>query len=113
MKLASIALTVAMAFSAVVQAEEIKHPDINPDVLKELFMTSTLVQCDASACWDAVTKIEHDRIIEGSGYSVVFDDTALAQLKLTTEEFNSYKPYVQSLMIGVAAELGAPVQKDI
>jgi hypothetical protein len=113
MKFASIALIVAMAFSAAAQAEVVQQPDINPDTLAELFMTSTLVQCDANACWDAVTNVDHEIIMDGAGYAVVYSDPALARLKLTVDEFDRYKPYVLSLMIGVAAELGAPVQKDI
>lgn len=113
MKFASIALIVAMTFTAVAQAEEIKHPEINPDTLTELFMTSTLVQCDAGACWDAVTKVDHDVIMDGAGYAVVYDDAALKRLQLTVQQFEDYKPYVLSLMSEVAADLGAPVQKDI
>jgi len=112
MKLASIALTAVLAFATVAQAE-VKHPDINPDVLKELFMTATLVQCDASGCWDAVTKAEHDKILDGAGWSVVFDDPTLMKLNLTLEQLNEYKPYVMSLMTDVAADLGAPVMRDL
>ncbi|WDS62417.1 hypothetical protein [Pseudomonas phage D6] len=113
MKLASLALSAVLAFSFVAQAEEIKHPDINPDVLHEIFMSSTLVQCDASACWDAVTKAEHDKVLDGAGWTVVFDDAVLTKLNLTVAQFNDYKPYVQSLMVDVAADLGAPVVRDI
>jgi hypothetical protein len=113
MKFASLALTAVLAFGSVAQAEEVKHPDINPDVLKELFMTATLIQCDAGACWDAVTKADHAVIMDGAGYAVVYDDAALAKLQLTVKQFNEYKPYVQSLMAGVAADLGAPVVQDL
>jgi hypothetical protein len=113
MKFASLTLIAALAFGSVAHAEEIKHPDLNPDVLKDLFMTSTLVQCDASACWDAVTKFEHEKIMDVAGYAIVYSDTALQRLQLTPEEFDTYKPYVLSLMTQVASDLGAPVQKDI
>lgn len=112
MKFASIALIAAMAFTIAVKAE-VQHPDINPDTLTALFMTSTLVQCDASVCWDAVTKAEHEQIMVGSGYAVVYDDAELAKLQLTVPEFERYQPYVLSLMQQVASDLGAPVEKDI
>lgn len=107
MKLSSIVIATALLFGVTAQAQEIKHPEINPDVMEKLFMTSTLVRCEKSVCVDAVTEAPYKSIIEGDGWAVAYDDVVLESLDLSREELQQYVPNLMSMMRGVAKELGA------
>lgn len=109
MKLFSLALAAMLSFS--VQATEIQHPDINPDVLKELFMSSTLIQCDEKGCWDAVTKVPHETIMSGEGWAVQYDVPTLNRLEMSDEKLEPYIDPLMSLMRSVAKDLGADTDR--
>lgn len=105
MKLISLALVGLLSFS--VQAAEIEHPEINPDVLKELFMSSTLIQCNETGCWDAVTKAPHETIMTVEGWAVQYDVPTLNRLEMTDAKLEPYIDPLMSLMRSVAKDLGA------
>lgn len=109
MKLLSVTLGVLLSFS--VQAKEIQHPEINPDVLHELFMSSTLVKCDVGECKDAVTGGTLAIPYYNDGWFVQYDQPTLVRLNLTDTEIRPYLDPLLSLMRSVVIELGTEADR--
>lgn len=104
MKLTSIVLTVALAFTGFVQAQEINHPDVNPDVLMDLFVGSTMVKCNAGVCQDAITHKPHTYTDDRDGFFIVFNDTT----EVPDSEMDVYRPLLLSLYSELMAEQSNP-----
>lgn len=76
-----------------------EHPKVDPDVLKELFIGSKLVQCfEKGLCVDVDTsKPTETPPVYAVGFQVVFDPEVMDKLALTPEEFLLYRKPIGEL----------------
>lgn len=106
MKLLSLALTALLSVSTLaVATPEWNHPDIDPDVLQELFVKSSMIHCEAGKCKDVFTSAPYQKEVNWEGWMIVFDGIDMAH-----KDMPKYMPYVKSLYSEMAADLGVPME---
>lgn len=82
----------ALLFSTVVTANEIPHPNVDPDKLMKLFLESKLIHCDGEVCVDTQTNLEVDKVPGVKGFVITYTDTGMEET-----EFWEYSPFVTAL----------------
>lgn len=90
MKLVSLALATLFSVS-VFAADTIPKNDIDPDVLESLYTKSELIQCDAQSCWNRLTDEDAYRVLDGSGFVIIYRD-----IDIDKDELERYTPFVTS-----------------
>lgn len=89
------------------QAVEVAHApvelppagNVNPDILRDLFVNSILIKCEEQKCVNVAAGIPYPITEEGyaEGYSVVIEGDVLERNKLSKEQLWEYYPWLSDL----------------
>lgn len=89
------------------QAVEVAHApvesppagNVNPDILRDLFVNSILIKCEEQKCVNVAAGISYPITEEGyaEGYSVVIEGDVLERNNLSKEQLWEYYPWLSDL----------------